>query len=226
MRVIFALIILALVANTALAQDITTDKGKLSYAYGWQVGQTIMSRGDEFDTEAIIAAIRDSAAEKDPQLPPEEMAQELRTFQEKVRQENLEELQRLAEENQKAADEFLAKNKAKNGIVVLPSGLQYRIIDEGEGARPGLDSTVRVHYRGSKLNGLEFDSSFARGVPEEFPVNTVLKGWQEVLPLMKTGATWQIFVPPELAFGLQGNPPAIGPNEALKFDLNLVEIVE
>ena len=226
MRVIFALIVLALAANTAQAQDLTTDKGKLSYAYGWQVGQTIMSRGEEFDTEAIIAAIRDSAAENDPQLPAEEMAAELRAFQEKVRQENLEELQRLAEENQAAADEFLAKNKAKNGIVAMPSGLQYRIIDEGEGSRPGLDSTVKVHYRGSKLSGLEFDSSFARGVPEEFPVNTVLKGWQEVLPLMKTGATWQIFVPPELAFGLQGNPPAVGPNEALMFDLKLVEIVE
>ena len=226
MRVIFALIVLALAANTAQAQDLTTDKGKLSYAYGWQVGQTIMSRGEEFDTEAIIAAIRDSAAENDPQLPAEEMAAELRAFQEKVRQENLEELQRLAEENQTAADEFLAKNKAKNGIVAMPSGLQYRIIDEGEGSRPGLDSTVKVHYRGSKLSGLEFDSSFARGVPEEFPVNTVLKGWQEVLPLMKTGATWQIFVPPELAFGLQGNPPAVGPNEALMFDLKLVEIVE
>jgi FKBP-type peptidyl-prolyl cis-trans isomerase FklB len=226
MRVIFAIIVLALAANTALAQDLTTDKGKLSYAYGWQVGQTIMSRGDEFDTEAIIAAIRDSAAANDPQIPAEEMAQELRAFQEKVRQENLEELQRLADENQAAADEFLAKNKSKNGIVAMPSGLQYRIIDEGEGARPGLDSTVKVHYRGSKLNGLEFDSSFARGVPEEFPINTVLKAWQEVLPLMKTGATWQIFVPPELAFGLQGNPPAVGPNEALMFDLKLVEIVE
>jgi FKBP-type peptidyl-prolyl cis-trans isomerase len=226
MRVIFALIVLALAANTAQAQDLTTDKGKLSYAYGWQVGQTIMSRGEEFDTEAIIAAIRDSAAANDPQLPAEEMAAELRAFQEKVRQENLEELQRLAEENQAAADEFLAKNKTKNGIVALPSGLQYRIIDEGEGARPGLDSTVKVHYRGSKMSGLEFDSSFARGVPEEFPVNTVLKGWQEVLPLMKTGATWQIFVPPELAFGMQGNPPAVGPNEVLMFDLKLVEIVE
>ena len=226
MRVIFALIVLAFAANSALVQDLTTDKGKLSYSYGWQVGQTILTRGDEFDVEAIVAAIRDAAGEKDPQVPAEEMAQELRAFQEKVRQENLAELQRLAEENKKAADEFLANNKTKKGIVALPSGLQYRIIDEGEGSRPGLDSNVKVHYRGSKLNGLEFDSSFARGVPEEFPVNTVLKGWQEVLPLMKTGATWQIFVPPELAFGLQGNPPAVGPNEALMFDLKLVEIVE
>ena len=109
--------------------------------------------------------------------------------------------------------------------MALPSGVQYRIIEEGEGSRPGMESTVKVHYRGSKINGHEFDSSFARGVPEEFPVNTVLKGWQEVLPLMKTGATWQVFVPPELAFGARGNPP-VGPNEALMFDLKLVEIIE
>ena len=97
--------------------------------------------------------------------------------------------------------------------------------DEGEGARPTMESTVKVHYRGSKLTGLEFDSSFARGVPEEFTVNSVLRGWQEVLPLMKTGATWQVFVPPDMAFGARGNPP-VGPNEALTFDLKLVEIVK
>ena len=138
--------------------------------------------------------------------------------------EQAEAFAKLAEENQAAADDFLEKNKGKNGIVVLPSGVQYRIIEEGEGSRPGLEDTVKVHYRGSKINGHEFDSSFARGVPEEFPVNSVLRGWQEVLPLMKTGATWQIFVPPELAFGARGNPP-VGPNEALMFDLKLVEIV-
>ena len=88
-----------------------------------------------------------------------------------------------------------------------------------------MDSSVKVHYRGSKTDGLEFDSSFARGVPEEFTVNSVLKGWQEVLPLMKTGSTWQIFVPPEMAFGARGNPP-VGPNEALIFDLKLAEIIQ
>lgn len=225
MRVIFALTVLALVATPAMAQDLTTDKGKLSYAVGWDIGEDIQRRGAEFDVEAIIQAIRDSSAKKDPQVPAEEMVALLTALQQKVRQEQAEAFAKLAEDNQKAADEFLAGNKTKKGIVALPSGLQYRIIDEGDGARPGLDSTVRVHYRGSKLNGLEFDSSFARGVPEEFPVNTVLKGWQEVLPLMKTGATWQIFVPPELAFGARGNPP-VGPNEALMFDLKLVEIVQ
>jgi FKBP-type peptidyl-prolyl cis-trans isomerase FklB len=224
MRFIFALTVLAIAINPALAQDLSSDKGKLSYAVGWDIGEDIQRRGAEFDVETLIAAIRDSATGKEPQVPAEEMVALLTELQQKVRQEQAEAFAKLAEENQAAADDFLEKNKAKNGIVVLPSGVQYRIIEEGEGARPGLEDTVKVHYRGSKINGHEFDSSFARGVPEEFPVNSVLRGWQEVLPLMKTGATWQIFVPPELAFGARGNPP-VGPNEALMFDLKLVEII-
>ncbi len=224
MRLIFALIVLAIATNPALAQDLSTDKGKLSYAVGWDIGEDIQRRGAEFDVETLSAAIRDSAAAKEPQVPAEEMVALLTALQQKVRQEQAEAFAKLAEENQAAADDFLEKNKSKNGIVVLPSGVQYRIIEEGEGSRPGLEDTVKVHYRGSKISGHEFDSSFARGVPEEFPVNSVLRGWQEVLPLMKTGATWQIFVPPELAFGARGNPP-VGPNEALMFDLKLVEIV-
>jgi FKBP-type peptidyl-prolyl cis-trans isomerase FklB len=226
MRFVFALIILvAIVASPAMAQDVTTDRGKLSYAVGWDIGEDIKRRGAEFDVETVISAIRDSTGERDPQVPPEEMVAKLQELQQKVRQEQAEALQKLAEENQVIADEFLQKNLSKNGIVALPSGIQYRIIDEGEGARPSMESTVKVHYRGSKIDGLEFDSSFARGVPEEFAVSSVLRGWQEVLPLMKTGATWQVFVPPELAFGARGNPP-VGPNEALIFDLKLVEIVE
>ena len=226
MRFVFALIILvAIMATPAMAQDVTTDRGKLSYAVGWDIGEDIKRRGAEFDVETVISAIRDSTSERDPQVPPEEMVAKLQELQTKVRQEQAEALQKLAEENQVKADEFLQNNLSKNGIVALPSGVQYRIIDEGEGSRPSMESTVKVHYRGSKIDGLEFDSSFARGVPEEFAVSSVLKGWQEVLPLMKTGATWQIFVPPELAFGVRGNPP-VGPNEALMFDLKLVEIVQ
>ena len=225
MRLIFALSVLAIMTTPVMAQDLTTDKGKLSYAVGWDIGEDIQRRGAEFDVETIIAAIRDSAAKKDPQVPAEEMVAMLTALQQKVRQEQAEAFQKLAEENQTKSDEFLAANLSKNGIVALPSGVQYRIIDEGDGARPGMESTVKVHYRGSKINGHEFDSSFARGVPEEFTVNSVLRGWQEVLPLMKTGSTWQVFVPPELAFGARGNPP-VGPNEALMFDLKLVEIVQ
>jgi FKBP-type peptidyl-prolyl cis-trans isomerase FklB len=226
MRFVFALMIMAvLLTGPVMAQDLTSDKGKLSYAVGWDIGQDIQRRGAEFDVETVIAAIRDSAAGNDPQVPSEEMVALLTELQQRVRQEQAAAFQKLAEENQAKSEEFLNSNLSKTGIVELPSGVQYRIIDEGEGSRPGMDSTVKVHYRGSKINGLEFDSSFARGVPEQFTVNAVLRGWQEVLPLMKTGATWQIFVPPELAFGARGNPP-VGPNEALIFDLKLVEIVE
>ena len=225
MRFVFALILVALMTGPVMAQDVTSEKGKLSYAVGWDIGEDIKRRGAEFDVETIVAAIRDSASGKDPQVPAEDMIAMLTELQQKVRQEQAEAFQKLSEENQKAAEEFLAANLSKNGIVALPSGIQYRVIEEGEGARPGMESTVKVHYRGSKINGHEFDSSFARGVPEEFAVNAVLKGWQEVLPLMKTGATWQVFVPPELAFGNRGNPP-VGPNEALMFDLKLVEIVQ
>lgn len=215
----------ATIAEPVQAQDIQSEKGRLSYAVGWDIGEDIKKRGAEFDVEAIIMAIRDSSAGSEPQVPAEEMVGLLTELQQKVRQEQQEAFIALAEENKTKSEEFLAENKSKTGIVELPSGVQYRIIEEGSGARPGLDSTVKVHYRGSKINGHEFDSSFARGVPEEFTVNTVLRGWQEVLPLMKTGSTWQIFVPPELAFGARGNPP-VGPNEALMFDIKLVEIVQ
>jgi FKBP-type peptidyl-prolyl cis-trans isomerase FklB len=226
----FALtLLLALVAafmtGPAFAQEVQTEKGQLSYAVGWDIGEDIKKRGAEFDVESIIMAIRDSAAGSPPQVPEEEMVALLTALQQKVREEQQQAFMALAEENKQKSETFLTDNRAKTGIVELPSGVQYRIIEEGDGARPGLDSTVKVHYRGSKMSGHEFDSSFARGVPEEFTVNTVLRGWQEVLPLMKTGSTWQIFVPPELAFGARGNPP-VGPNEALTFDLKLVEIVE
>lgn len=226
MRCTFALFLIAVFASgTVLAQNLNTDKGKLSYSVGWDLGADIKRRGEDFDVEALIAAIRDQVANNDPQVDIQEMRRLLTELQEKVRKEQLEAFQKLSQENQVKSEEFLTANRSKTGIVVLPSGVQYRIIEEGDGARPALDSKVKVHYRGSKVDGVEFDSSFARGVPEEFTVNSVLAGWQEVLPLMKQGSTWQIFVPPELAFGQRGNPPAVGPNEALMFDLKLIEII-
>jgi len=226
MRSRLALLILIMLASgSVLAQDVNTDKGKLSYAVGWDIGADIQRRSTEFDVESLIAAIRDVVAEKEPQVTVEEMRTLLTALQEKVRAEQVEQFRALSEKNQAESEAFLLANKSKTGIVALPSGVQYRVIEEGTGARPGLESKVSVHYRGSKMDGREFDSSFARGTPEEFTVNAVLAGWQEVLPLMKAGSTWQIFVPPELAFGARGNPP-VGPNEALMFDLKLVEILQ
>ena len=190
MRFTFSLLlVLMLAASTSWAQDLTTEKGKLSYAVGWDLGADIARRSTEFDVEALIQAIRDTSAGAEPKVAAEEMRTLLTELQEKVRQEQLEAFQKLAAENLTRSEEFLEENKSKTGIVVMPSGVQYRVIEEGEGPRPQLDSTVRVHYRGSKMDGREFDSSFARGVPEEFTVNAVLKGWQEVLPLMKKPTT-------------------------------------
>jgi FKBP-type peptidyl-prolyl cis-trans isomerase FklB len=218
-------ILLMLTSITAFAQDVNSEKGKLSYAVGWDIGADIARRSTEFDVESLITAIRDVVAEQEPKVSAEEMRTLLTALQEKVRAEQVEQFRILSEENQVASEAFLEANKSKTGIVALPSGIQYRVIEEGDGARPGLESKVTVHYRGSKMDGREFDSSFARGTPEEFVVNAVLAGWQEVLPLMKAGSTWQVFVPPELAFGARGNPP-VGPNEALMFDLKLVEIIQ
>lgn len=209
-------------ALPAQAQDLESEQGKLGYAIGYEFGSET-SQWD-VDIDAVIAAIRDAAAGNDPQVPAEEMQQVLTAFNERMRAERMEQFQKLAEENQTKAEEFLAENAEKTGIVTLPSGVQYRVIEEGDGERPSLNDTVTVHYRGSRIDGREFDSSFARGVPAVFQVDSVLEGWQEVLPLMREGSTWQVFLPPELAFGVRGDPPLIGPNEALKFDIQLVRI--
>jgi len=227
MRSRLALSILFLLASgSVFAQDVNSEKGKLSYAVGWDIGADIKRRSTEFDVESLITAIRDIVADNEPKVSTDEMRTLLTALQEKVRAEQIEQFRALSEENQAKSDAFLLANKSKTGIVALPSGVQYRIIEEGEGVRPGLESKVSVHYRGSKLDGREFDSTFARGTPVEFTINTLqLKGWQEVLPLMKVGSTWQIFVPPELGFGERGQPP-VGPNEALMFDLKLVELLK
>ena len=144
-------------------------------------------------------------------------------MQQQFLEENLKKLQELAAENLQRSEQFLSQNRSKPGVTELPSGVQYQIMTDGEGARPSLESEVMVHYRGQRMDGFEFDSSFARGVPAAFQVNGVLKGWQEVLPLMKVGSEWRIWIPPEMAYGERGQRP-IGPNEALQFDIKLLEI--
>ena len=215
-------LMLAALVTPVMAQDLESEQGQLGYAIGYQFGNETGQW--DVDIEAVVAAIRDANAGRDPQVPQETMQQVLTAFNERVQEQRMEEFQRLAEENKAKADKFLAENESKNGIVTLPSGVQYRVIEEGDGERPKLSDTVTVHYRGSKIDGLEFDSSFRTGQPLVFQVDSVLEGWQEILPLMREGAYWQVFVPPEMAFGVRGDPPRIGPNEALKFEIELVKI--
>ncbi len=223
-KVVLAGILVAAAITSVQAQNLESEEGKLGYSIGYEFGAELRSYDIDLDLEAVFQAVRDAYNGQEPALEIAEMRQVMSALQEKLRQERMEAFQAMAEENQSRADRFLTENSSKTGIVSLPSGVQYRIIEEGDGARPSMEDVVTVHYRGSKIDGREFDSSFRRGVPAVFQVNSVIEGWQEVLPLMREGAMWQVFLPPELAFGLRGDPPMIGPNEALQFDLRLVQI--
>ncbi|MGY6588276.1 MAG: FKBP-type peptidyl-prolyl cis-trans isomerase N-terminal domain-containing protein [Wenzhouxiangella sp.] len=223
-KVVLAGILVAAAITSVQAQNLESEEGKLGYSIGYEFGAELRSYDIDLDLEAVFQAVRDAYNGREPSLEIAEMRQVMMALQEKLRQERMQAFQAMAEENQSRADRFMTENSGKSGIVSLPSGVQYRIIEEGEGARPGMEDMVTVHYRGSKIDGREFDSSFRRGVPAVFQVNSVIEGWQEVLPLMREGAMWQVFLPPELAFGLRGDPPMIGPNEALQFDLRLVKI--
>lgn len=223
-KLVLALTLGLLITASAQAQELDVDPDKLGYSIGYEFGAELNSYDIDIDLDSVFEAVRDAYGQNEPRVEISEMRQVMMALQEKIRQERMEAFRALAEENQVRADEFLQDNRDKNGIVALPSGVQYRVIEQGEGSRPNLDDTVTVHYRGSKINGREFDSSFRRGVPAVFQVDSVIEGWQEVLPLMREGAMWQVFLPPELAFGVRGDPPMIGPNEALQFDIRLVQL--
>lgn len=201
------------------------DKPNLSYAIGFQIGNDFVERKLDIDINQVIRAMQDGYAKRKPTVSEDTMHDLLGRMQYQLYTKAKTEFDKIASENMAKSNKFLADNKAKKGIVVLPSGVQYRVIEDGSGTRhPTKDSEVTVHYRGSLMNGLEFDSSFARGKPVHFKVGDVIKGWQDVLQMMRVGDHWQIFVPPALAYGERGQPPRIGPNEALIFELKLIEI--
>lgn len=201
------------------------DKPNLSYAIGYQIGSDFVERKLDIDLNAVIRAIQDGYAKRTPSVAADKMHDLLARMQYQMYTKAKSEFDKLAAENNAKSEKFLVENKSKTGIHVLPSGVQYRVIEDGTGSQhPTLNSEVTVHYRGSLMNGLEFDSSFARGKPVHFKVGDVIKGWQDVLPLMRVGDHWQIFVPPALAYGERGQPPRIGPNEALVFELKLIAI--
>jgi len=212
-----------LAAGVVAAQDTTSEKGKLSYAIGYQIGSDFVERKMDVDINTIIRAMQDGYTKKNSAISEEVMREVLGKMQQKMMTEAKAEFDKLSGDNKAKSTKFLAENKAKKGIVTTQSGLQYRVIEEGTGPRATINSEVKVHYRGSLTSGLEFDSSFARGEPVTFKVNSVIKGWQEALPLMRVGDHWQIFVPPELAYADRGQPPRIGPNEALVFEIKLIE---
>jgi FKBP-type peptidyl-prolyl cis-trans isomerase FklB len=208
----------ALVA--AQTTSLATDKEKFSYTVGIQIGQSLKEDGLDIDVNALSQAIRDVMAGTAPRLSMEQMQAAVQAFQ----MQQMEARDASAKENLRAGQAFLAENRTKAGVVETRSGLQYQIVEEGAGKQPGEQDTVVVNYRGTLIDGTEFDSSFRRGEPVTFPVNAVIPGWREALQLMKEGAKWKVFIPADLAYGERGAGPNIGPNETLVFDIELLQV--
>jgi len=216
-------LVAASVSLSALGKEpagFKTDKQKFSYTVGYQMGQNLKRQNLDLDPKIAAQGMRDVLTDAKPKMTPDDMHAAVQGYQKKEQ----EKLESAAKKNLETSQAFLEANKKKEGVVTLPSGLQYKIVTEGNGKQPKSSDTVIAHYRGTLINGTEFDSSYKRNEPATFPVEGVIKGWQEVLPLMKEGSKWQVYIPPDLAYGARGAGNAIGPNEALIFDIELLSI--
>lgn len=212
-----------------------TDKQKQSYAIGQSIGQGVQKNfqrdGIDVDPAILARAIRDALTNAKPAMTDEEskatldaLKTQIMAKREATAKAAQAEAQLQGDANKKAGDAFLADNKTKDGVVTLPSGLQYKVITAGTGPKPAATDTVVCNYRGTLIDGKEFDASAKHGGPASFPVNGVIKGWTEALQLMPVGSKWQLFIPPNLAYGPQGAGADIGPNSTLVFDVELLSI--
>ncbi|HEX9626191.1 MAG TPA: FKBP-type peptidyl-prolyl cis-trans isomerase [Acidiferrobacterales bacterium] len=203
--------------SPAIPQD---DKQKLSYTIGHQVGMKIKEDGIDVDPALVAQGLSDVIGGVEPKLTEDEMRNVMMAYQ----QQRFQEFKDLADKNQKTGDEFLAENKKKDGVTTLASGLQYKVITAGKGRKPKASDTVVAHYRGTLLDGKEFDSSITRGEPATFPVANVIPGWQEALKLMPEGSKWEVYIPSNLAYGPRGAGANIGPNQTLVFEIELIKV--
>jgi FKBP-type peptidyl-prolyl cis-trans isomerase len=217
-----------LLPSALLAQEegsnLQTQKEKESYSIGYQVGQSLVRDGVEVDLDLLIQGLRDAVSDTEPRLTDEEMRSLIVELRERSRKEQLRKVQELIVKNAEESKEFLERNAKEEGVRTTQSGLQYVVLKEGEGESPGLEDMVTVHYRGTFIDGEEFDSSYARGEPASFQTDGVIKGWTEVLQMMKVGSKWKVFVPPDLAYGRGGMGERIPPNKVLAFEIELLAV--
>jgi FKBP-type peptidyl-prolyl cis-trans isomerase len=211
-------------AKTSPALSLKTPKDKLSYALGMNFGATLHKQSIEVDPAIVLRGLKDAVAGGKTLLTEEEARATLMQLQNDVRKRMQEKAQVAGEANKKEGQAFLDANKAKDGVVALPSGLQYKVLTAGTGPKPAASDTVVCNYRGTLIDGTEFDSSYKRGQPATFPVTGVIKGWTEALQLMPVGSKWQLFLPPDLAYGDAGAGPQIGPGATLIFEVELLSI--
>ncbi len=203
---------------------LTTQKDKFSYALGMNLGGSLKKQSVAVDSNILARGLKDALAGGKTALTEDQARATLMEVQTEMRKKQQEEMQAAGEASKKEGAAFLAANKMKDGVVTLPSGLQYKILTQGTGPKPTASDSVVCNYRGTLLNGTEFDSSYKRGEPATFPVSGVIKGWTEALQLMPVGSKWQLFIPSDLAYGERSPAPEIGPDSTLIFEVELLSI--
>ncbi len=215
-------------ASAAIAQDVTSDKGKVSYAVGYDLGRSLADRNIDVDQATLERAIQNGMAHKSPALPPQQMAQVLHAMQQRLLAQAKANFDKASADNKAASEWFLAKNRAKPGVRALPNGIQYRVIEDGNGPAVRADGQVRILYRASISTGQEFATSYGSANPQPTTVvinESPLAGIKQMLPMMRQGAHWEILLPPEQAYGSGPGSP-IGPNRAVMFDIKIVDVVK
>ncbi|UCE80036.1 MAG: FKBP-type peptidyl-prolyl cis-trans isomerase [Nitrospiraceae bacterium] len=218
-----------LLGGNIYAEDnelLTTEKEKISYSMGVDIGKRLKQQSIDFDPDLFAKGLKDVYSGGEVLLTDQEIKETLTAFQKTLVAKQTEMRKQLGEKNKKEGEAFLAENKKKEGVTTLPSGLQYTVIEAGTGKMPKATDTVVTNYRGTLVDGTEFDSSYKRGKPATFPVNGVIKGWTEALQRMKEGAKWKLFIPSDLAYGERGAGNTIGPNATLIFDIELISVKE
>jgi FKBP-type peptidyl-prolyl cis-trans isomerase FklB len=216
-----------LICSVALAEDkpaLKDAKDKVSYSIGLDIGTTLKKQKIDINPDALSAGVRDAVTGAKPQMTDDQIKETMSTFSKDLSEKQATASREAATKNAAASEKFLADNKTKPGVKTTASGLQYKVLKEGSGPSPKETDTVVTNYRGTLIDGTEFDSSYKRNEPATFQVNRVIKGWTEALQLMKKGAKYQLFIPANLAYGPQGAGAEIGPNAALIFEVELVDI--
>lgn len=206
--------------------ELKDQKDKVSYSIGSNIGKNLKRQSVEVNPDVLLQGIKDVLSGGKTLMTEQEVNETMMNFQKDIMAKQQARMKELAEKNKKEGEAFLVENKKKEGVVALPSGLQYKVIKEGEGKTPTADDMVTVHYRGTLIDGKEFDSSYTRGQPAPFPVKGVIPGFSEALQLMKVGSKWQLFIPSNLAYGERAPGDDIGPNATLIFDIELLSIKE